>query len=132
MIRSWRFAAVVALVLPTVAAAQETAPAKIDVAKAQQTATQVCAACHGPDANSASDTSTSVVTLTVWDNCDPHFPIAAGVQQYPAAGMVQLFLETPDNNGNIVAHLVGFADCDTNGTGTGPGGIPVRLVNTAQ
>ena len=53
MIRNWRFAAVVALVLPAVAAAQETAPAKIDVAKAQQTATQVCAACHGPDGNSA-------------------------------------------------------------------------------
>jgi Flp pilus assembly protein TadG len=87
---------------------------------------------YGPDPNSASDTSTSVVTLPVWDNCDPHFPIAKGVQQYPVSGMVQLFLETPDNNGNIVAHLVGFADCDTNGTGTGPGGIPVRLVNTAQ
>ncbi|HYT97266.1 MAG TPA: c-type cytochrome [Casimicrobiaceae bacterium] len=53
MIRNWPFAAVVALVLPAVAAAQETAPAKIDVAKAQQTATQVCAACHGPDGNSA-------------------------------------------------------------------------------
>jgi cytochrome c553 len=53
MIRNWRFAAVVALVLPAVAAAQNAAPAKIDVAKAQQTATQVCAACHGPDGNSA-------------------------------------------------------------------------------
>jgi cytochrome c553 len=53
MIRNWRLAAVVALVLPAVAAAQETAPAKIDVAKAQQTATQVCAACHGADGNSA-------------------------------------------------------------------------------
>jgi cytochrome c553 len=53
MIRNWRFAAVVALVLPAVAAAQETAPAKIDVTKAQQTAAQVCAACHGPDGNSA-------------------------------------------------------------------------------
>jgi cytochrome c553 len=53
MIRNWRFAAVVALALPAVAAAQETAPAKIDLGKAQQTATQVCAACHGPDGNSA-------------------------------------------------------------------------------
>lgn len=87
---------------------------------------------YGPDPNSASDTSTSVVTLPVWNDCDPHFPVASGVQQYPVTGMVQLFLETPDASGNIVAHLVGFADCDTNGTGTGPGGIPVRLVNTAQ
>src|SRR5437773_4446552 len=53
MVRSWRFIAVAALVLPAVAAAQETAPAKIDLAKAQQTATQICAACHGPDGNSA-------------------------------------------------------------------------------
>ena len=53
MIRNWRFAAAVALVLAAVAAAQETAPAKVDVAKAQQIATQICAACHGPDGNSA-------------------------------------------------------------------------------
>ena len=53
MIRNWRLAALVALVLPAVVAAQEAAPAKIDVAKAQQTAAQVCSACHGPDGNSA-------------------------------------------------------------------------------
>src|SRR5438874_10899276 len=53
MICDWRFAVVAAFVLPAVAIAQEAAPAKIDVAKAQQTATQVCAACHGPDGNSA-------------------------------------------------------------------------------
>ena len=85
---------------------------------------------NGQDSSIASDTSSSVVTLPVWNNCDPAYPIKAGVQQYPTAGMVQLFLETPDVNGNIVAHLVGFADCDTNPSGTGPGAIPVRLVNT--
>ena len=53
MIRNWRFSAAVAVVLAAAAAAQETAPAKIDLAKAQQTATQICAACHGPDGNSA-------------------------------------------------------------------------------
>src|SRR5947208_359658 len=52
MIRNWRFSAAVAVVLAAAAAAQETAPAKIDLTKAQQTATQVCAACHGPDGNS--------------------------------------------------------------------------------
>jgi cytochrome c553 len=60
MIRNWRLAAVVALVLPAVAAAQETVPAKIDVAKAQQTATQVCAACHGPDGNSATPANPNI------------------------------------------------------------------------
>src|SRR5437016_8797752 len=53
MIRNWRFSAAVAVVLAAAAAAQETAPAKIDLAKAQQIAAQVCAACHGPDGNSA-------------------------------------------------------------------------------
>jgi len=53
MIRNWRFSAAVAVVLAAAAAAQETAPAKTDLAKAQQTATQICAACHGPDGNSA-------------------------------------------------------------------------------
>ena len=53
MIRNWRTTAGLALALSAVATAQETAPAKIDLAKAQQTATQICAACHGPDGNSA-------------------------------------------------------------------------------
>jgi cytochrome c553 len=53
MIRNWRFAAAAALALPAFAIAQEGAPPKIDLAKAQQTATQVCAACHGADGNSA-------------------------------------------------------------------------------
>ena len=53
MIRNWRTTAGVALALSAVATAQESAPAKIDLAKAQQTATQICAACHGPDGNSA-------------------------------------------------------------------------------
>jgi cytochrome c553 len=53
MIRNWRSTAGVALAFAAVATAQEPAPAKIDLAKAQQTATQICAACHGPDGNSA-------------------------------------------------------------------------------
>ena len=53
MIRNWRLAAVAALMLPAVAFAQEGTPPKLDLAKAQQTATQTCAACHGPDGNSA-------------------------------------------------------------------------------
>ena len=53
MIRNWRLAAVAALTLPAVAFAQEGTPPKLDLAKAQQTATQICAACHGADGNSA-------------------------------------------------------------------------------
>ena len=53
MIRNRRLAAVAALMLPAVAFAQEGTPPKLDLAKAQQTATQTCAACHGPDGNSA-------------------------------------------------------------------------------
>jgi Putative Flp pilus-assembly TadE/G-like len=87
---------------------------------------------YGVDLNSTADTSNSVLTLPVWNNCDPRYPIAAGAQQYPVSGMVQFFLDPPDARGNITAHLVGFANCDSNGNGTGPGGIPVRLVNIAQ
>jgi cytochrome c553 len=51
---TWRFAFVAAAALVTTAAfAQEkAAPAKPDLAKAQQIASQVCAACHGADGNS--------------------------------------------------------------------------------
>jgi cytochrome c553 len=53
MSRHWFFAALAATLLPAAAAAQEAAaPAKIDLAKAQQIVTQVCAACHGADGNS--------------------------------------------------------------------------------
>jgi Flp pilus assembly protein TadG len=88
---------------------------------------------YGVDSNSRSDTSNSVVTLPVWNNCPGTLnPVAASAQNYPVSGMVQLFLNPPDANGNITAHLVGFANCSSNGSGTGPGAIPVRLVNTAQ
>jgi len=53
MSRHWFFAALAATLLPAAAAAQEAAaPAKIDLTKAQQIVTQVCAACHGADGNS--------------------------------------------------------------------------------
>jgi cytochrome c553 len=53
MIRNWLLAAVAASTLPALAAAQApAAPAKEDLTKAQQIATQVCAACHGADGNS--------------------------------------------------------------------------------
>ena len=53
MIRNWRFAAAAALAVPAIAAGQQATPPKVDLARAQQTATQICAACHGADGNSA-------------------------------------------------------------------------------
>lgn len=53
MTRNWRFAVWAALTLSAAAIAQEGAPPKLDLAKAQQTATQICAACHGADGNSS-------------------------------------------------------------------------------
>ena len=53
MIRNWRFAVVAALSLPAMVIAQDGTPPKLDLGKAQQTATQVCAACHGADGNSS-------------------------------------------------------------------------------
>ncbi len=49
---NWRAAAIAAIALPVAAVAQESAPAKIDLTRAQQIVTQTCAACHGADGNS--------------------------------------------------------------------------------
>ena len=54
MSRKRLFTAIIAAALPAAVAAQEAAaPAKADLAKAQQIVTQICAACHGADGNSA-------------------------------------------------------------------------------
>jgi len=53
MIRNWRLAAMAAFTVPAIAIAQEGSAPKLDLAKAQQTATQICAACHGADGNSS-------------------------------------------------------------------------------
>jgi cytochrome c553 len=53
MIRNWRMAAATALAIATGSAAQEATPPKLDLTKAQQTASQICAACHGADGNSS-------------------------------------------------------------------------------
>lgn len=53
MTRIWRFAFFAATAIVSAAAqGQERTAAKPDLAKAQQIASQVCAACHGPDGNS--------------------------------------------------------------------------------
>ena len=55
MIRTWRLAFIAATVIaPAAAHGQErAAAAQPDLAKAQQIVTQICAACHGADGNSA-------------------------------------------------------------------------------
>ncbi|MEP6679694.1 MAG: c-type cytochrome [Betaproteobacteria bacterium] len=53
MSRSRLFALVVAVLPVTVAAQQSAPPAPVDPAKAREIATQICAACHGADGNSA-------------------------------------------------------------------------------
>ena len=54
MNRPWLFAVFAACLVPVATAAEEAAaPAQADLAKAQQIVTQVCAACHGADGNSA-------------------------------------------------------------------------------
>lgn len=51
------FAGFMALVYATIAGAAAEGPAKPDLARGQQLATTVCAACHGPDGNSAIPTN---------------------------------------------------------------------------
>ena len=53
MSRNRLFAFIVAMLPAVVAAEEAAAPAKVDLAKAQQIVTQICAACHGADGNSA-------------------------------------------------------------------------------
>ena len=54
MMRIWRFAFIAATAIASAAAhGQERAAAQPDLAKAQQIVTQICAACHGADGNSA-------------------------------------------------------------------------------
>ena len=55
MIRTWRFAFIAATVIASAAAhgQERAAAAQPDLAKAQQIVTQICAACHGADGNSA-------------------------------------------------------------------------------
>ena len=55
MIRTWRFAFIAATAVASAAAhgQEPAAAAQPDLAKAQQIVTQICAACHGADGNSA-------------------------------------------------------------------------------
>ena len=103
MYRHWLFAAVAASALPIAAAAQ--APASIDLAKAEQTATKVCAACHGADGNSPTAANPSLagqhadyITLQL-----THFK--SGIRANP----VMQAMATPLSDADMVALGVYYA-----------------------
>jgi hypothetical protein len=68
----------------------------------------------------------------VWDNCNTG--LDPGKQPVSFLGFAQFFIDsTPDNQGNITAHFVNASSCGTAqsagpGTATGPGAVPIRLI----
>jgi len=103
MTRTLRYAFVAATaVMSTAAFAQEAAQpatAKPDMAKAQQTASQICAACHGADGNSAASANPNLagqigdyITLQL-----AHFK--AGVRVNPTMQAMAATLGEPDMQG---------------------------------
>jgi cytochrome c553 len=60
MNRHWLCAAAAATLLPLAAAAQPPAAPEVDLAKAEQTAKQVCSACHGADGNSPTSVNPNI------------------------------------------------------------------------
>ncbi|HSB74330.1 MAG TPA: hypothetical protein VLC12_01695, partial [Terriglobales bacterium] len=77
------------------------------------------------------DTSQSLITAPVWDNCKTS--ISTGKQTVPLIGFVEVFVDGVDKGtGNITAHLVTGSSCGGGGSGpgsgAGPAAIPVRLI----
>jgi hypothetical protein len=78
------------------------------------------------------DTSQSLITAPVWDNCNKG--LDPGKQPVPFIGFAEFFIDSaPDNQGNITAHFVSASSCGASGgagpgTGAGPAAVPVRLV----
>jgi hypothetical protein len=84
------------------------------------------------------DTSRSLVTAVIWDDCGKCKPDSGysncGKTGFPVAGFGQMFITTVGGK-QVTAKLVKFAGCgaDNQGSGgTGPYAIPVRLVNKAN
>lgn len=81
---------------------------------------------------STSDSSNSIITAPVWDNCK--FPIKPGKQDFPIIGFITMFVNKPDADGNFNAYLVSAGSCGANppgpGGGSGSFGLPVRLIQT--
>lgn len=76
------------------------------------------------------DTSQSLITAPVWDNCTTS--IGSGKQTVPLIGFVEVFVDGVERpSGNITAHLVSGSSCGAGagpGNGNGPAAIPIRLI----
>jgi Flp pilus assembly protein TadG len=91
---------------------------------------QYCYQTGAPCPGATQDTSRSLATAPVYDNCTN--PIGSGKETVKLIGFVQVFIDGIDKNtGNITAHLVSASGCGSNnggGTDTGPSAVPIRLV----
>jgi Flp pilus assembly protein TadG len=88
--------------------------------------------CYQGDCSQLRDTSRSLITAPIWDNCNSS--LDPGKQPVPFLGFAEFFIDsTPDNQGNITAHFVNASSCGGAqgagpGTATGPGAVPIRLI----
>ncbi len=88
--------------------------------------------CVGGDCTQLRDTSQSLITAPVWDNCNS--ALDPGKQPVPFIGFAEFFIDNaPDQQGNITAHFVNASSCGSSqgagpGTGAGPTAIPIRLI----
>lgn len=103
------------------------------------TSSSCCKYCDRGNCSNLKTTSPSLVTVAVWD-CN--ISLTSGRTDIPVSGFAQVFIDGPANKPSddgttdgISAHLVSAASCDGSGgstPGTGPGGVPVRLIQRAD
>jgi hypothetical protein len=101
--------------------------------------TACCRYCDHGNCDRLKDSSPSLVTVAIWD-C--HIDLTSGRTEIPVAGFAKVFIDGPADNGpfdknsyGIRAHLVSAASCGGAGSttpGSGPGGVPVRLIQRAD
>lgn len=102
-------------------------------------ATSCCRYCDKGNCGDLKDTSPALVTVAIWD-CN--IAINSGRTEIPILGFATVFIDGPADNGpmdknsyGIKAHLVSAASCNGSGgssPGSGPGGVPVRLIQRAD
>jgi len=102
----------------------------------------------GGDSSAPMDTSRSLVTAPVWNNCQQTIVPGTAGQTAMIIGFAQVFVDGVQGQ-NVNAHLVNVIECAGAGAGgggsggapgggsgsggvplSGPGGVPVRLVQT--
>ncbi|MGH9580126.1 MAG: pilus assembly protein TadG-related protein [Terriglobales bacterium] len=103
----------------------------------------------GGNTSAIIDSSRSLVTAPVWNNCQQNIVPGTAGQTAMIIGFVQVFVDGIQGQ-NVTAHLVSVTPCAGVGAGgggggggpggggpggvplSGPGGVPVRLVQTPQ